>query len=121
MALTAAPIRREQDELRRDAGGVLLLCCLLMALCRIELFDAVNVGRVLAVFCVMVAAFGGGAAVGAFVGVITGLAMDLAAGSTAMFTVCYGFAGLLSGALKRQGRLLFLLLYLAADTLAAIT
>ena len=118
MALTSAPIRREQEELRRDAGGVLLLCCLLMALCRIEVFHTVCMGRVLAVFCVMTAAFGGGAAAGAFVGVITGLAMDLAAGSDAMFTVCYGFAGLLSGAMKRQGRLLFLLLYLASNTLA---
>ncbi len=118
MALSSVPARREQDELRRDAGGVLLLCCFLMALSRITLFDAVCVGRVLAVFCVMVAAFGGGSMTGAFVGVITGLSMDLAAGEAALFTVCYGFAGLLSGALKRQGRLLFLLIYLAANTLA---
>ena len=97
---------------------MLLLCCLLMALSRAELFHAVCIGRVLAVFCVMTAAFGGGAAAGAFVGVLTGLAMDLAAGSDTMFTVCYGFAGLLSGAMKRQGRLLFLLLYLASNTLA---
>ncbi len=118
MALTSQPAVREQDELRREAGGVLLLCCLLMALGRITVLGTVCMGRVLAVFCVMVAAFGGGAPVGAFVGVITGLAMDLAAGGTALFTVCYGFAGLLSGTLKRRGRLLFLLLFLAAHTLA---
>lgn len=118
MALSSAPVRREQDELRRDAGGVLLLCCLLMALSRLTLFGVLCLGRVTAVFCVMAAAFGGGAAAGAFVGVITGLAMDLSAGSAALFTVCYGFSGLLSGALKRQGRLLFLLIYTAANTLA---
>ena len=118
MALSSAPIRREQEEMRRDAGGVLLLCCFLMALGRVTVFNIICVGRILAVFCVMVAAFGGGAPVGAFVGVITGLAMDLTAGGTAVFTVCYGFAGLLSGALKRQGRLMFLLLFLTANTLA---
>ena len=118
MALSSRPVLHEQDELRRQAGGVLMLCCLLMALGRVTVFDTVCLGRVLAVFCVMTAAFGGGAAVGAFVGVVTGLAMDLAAGGTALFTVCYGFAGLLSGTLKRQGRLLFLLLYLSANTLS---
>ena len=44
--------------------------------------------------------------------------VDLAAGEGALFTVCYGFSGLFSGALKRQGRLLFLLLFLSANTLA---
>ena len=120
MALTNAPLRREQEELRRDAGSILLLCCLLMALGRITVLRVICVGRVLAVFCVMVSAFGGGASMGAFVGVVSGLAMDLAAGGPALFTVCYGFAGLVSGALKRQGRLLFLLLYIAADAMAVL-
>ena len=118
MALLSSPVRTEQEEQRRDAGGVLLLCCLLMAMGRVSLLGVVCLGRVLAVFCVMAAAFGGGAAAGAFIGVITGLAMDLAAGEGALFTVCYGFSGLFSGALKRQGRLLFLLLFLSANTLA---
>ena len=118
MALAPGPALREQDELRRDAGGVLLLCCLLMALSRITFLDAVCLGRVMAVYCVMAAAFGGGAAAGAFVGLVTGFAMDLAGEGSAFFSVCYSFAGLTAGALKRQGRLLFLLLYLAADTLS---
>jgi len=118
MALAPGPILREQDELRRDAGGVLLLCCLLMALGRVTLFDTVCIGRVLAAYCVMTAAFGGGAAAGAFVGVITGFAMDLAGEGRAFFAVCYSFAGLTAGAMKRQGRLWFLLLYISANTLA---
>ena len=120
MALTSRPLRQEREELRRDAGTILLLCCLLMGLGRISVFRIVCVGRVAAVFCVMTAAFGGGAAMGAFVGVVLGLSMDLAAGGGALFTVCYGFAGLLSGALKRQGRLLFLLLFIAADAMAVL-
>ena len=118
MALSSAPPRTEQDELRREAGGVLLLCCLLMALGRVTFFHVVNLGRVLAVLCVMAAAFGGGAAAGALVGVIAGMAMDLTAGGSALYMVCYGFAGLLSGMLKRQGRLLFVLIYIAGNTLA---
>ena len=77
-------------------------------------------GRVLAVLVVMAAAFGGGAAAGALVGVVTGLAMDLAAGGSALYMVCYGFSGLLSGMLKRQGRLLFALIYIAGNTLAVL-
>ena len=120
MALAPGVPMRESDELRRDAGGVLLLCCLLMALSRVTLFHTVCVGRVLAVWCVMAASFGGGAAAGAFVGVVTGFAMDLSAAGTAFFSVCYSFAGLMAGALKRQGRLLFLLLYLVANTLSVL-
>ena len=49
---------------------------------------------------------------------IAGLSMDIVSPATPIFTVCYGFAGLMSGVLKRQGRLLFLLIFLAANTLA---
>ena len=118
MALTSAAPRTEQDELRREAGGVLLLCCVLMALSRVTVFGVVSPGRVLAELCVMTAAFTGGAAAGAPAGVVAGLAMDLAVGSRALYLVCYGFAGLLSGMLKRQGRLLFTLIYIAGNTLA---
>lgn len=120
MALSSSMVSSEQQELRREAGGVLLLCCLLMALSRLVVFGVVCLGRVLAVVCVMTAAFGGGAATGALVGIVTGLAMDLAHGEGAMFLVCYGFAGLLSGMLKRQGRLLFALLFIAGNTLAVL-
>ena len=118
MALTSAPIREERDELRRNAGGILLLCCLLMALGRISIPGVLCLGRIPACFCVMVAAFGGGASAGAFVGVILGLAMDLAAGGAPVFLIGYGFAGLLSGAVKRQGRLLFLLTFLVSHAMA---
>ncbi len=118
MALSSAAPRTEQEELRREAGGALLLCCALMALGRIVVFRTVCLGRVLAGVCVMAAAFGGGASAGILVGSVTGLAMDLAAGGGALFMVCYGFAGLLSGMLKRRGRLLFSLLYIAGNTMA---
>lgn len=118
MALTAERLRQEREELRREAGGVLLLCCVLMALARITIMDVLCLGRAAAVFCVMVASFGAGAAEGALIGVITGLSMDVAFPEIPVFTICYGFAGLLSGILKRQGRLLFLLTFLAANTLA---
>ncbi len=117
MALTTAPVRDEREELRRSAGGVLLLCCVLMALARLRIPGVLCAGRVGAAFCVMAAAFGGGAGVGALSGVVLGLAMDVSEGGAPMFTLCYSFAGLLSGALKRQGRLFFLLVWLSANTL----
>lgn len=120
MALTSAPPEREQDEIRRDAGGILLLCCALMALSRITIIEVLCIGRVMSLFCVMTAAFGGGASMGAFIGVLIGLAMDLSAGGMTMYTVCYGFAGLVSGTLKRQGRLFFLLIFLASHALAVL-
>lgn len=117
MALTSRRLMSEEEELRRRAGGALLLCCLMMALARVTLFRTVCLGRVLAVFCVMVAAYGGGASSGAAIGVIAGLAMDFASGGAPFFTLCYGFAGVIAGSLKRQGRLMFLLIFIAADTL----
>ena len=118
MALTAERLRLEREELRREAGGVLILCCALMALARVTIMDVLCLGRVAAVLCVMVSSFGAGAAEGALIGVITGLSMDLASPATPIFTICYGFAGLMSGVLKRQGRLVFLLVFLASNTLA---
>ena len=118
MALTAERLRLEREELRREAGGVLILCCALMALARVTIMDVLCLGRVAAVLCVMVSSFGAGAAEGALIGVITGLSMDLASPATPIFTICYGFAGLMSGVLKRQGRLVFLLIFLASNTLA---
>ena len=118
MALTAERLRLEREELRREAGGVLILCCALMALARVTIMDVLCLGRVAAVLCVMVSSFGAGAAEGALIGVITGLSMDLASPATPIFTICYGFAGLMSGVLKRQGRLVFLLVFLSSNTLA---
>ena len=118
MALTAERLRLERDELRREAGGVLLLCCVLMALGRVTVMEVLCLGRVAAVLCIMISSFGAGAAEGALIGVIAGLSMDIVSPATPIFTVCYGFAGLMSGVLKRQGRLLFLLIFLAANTLA---
>ena len=49
MALTAERLRQEREELRREAGGVLILCCVLMALSRITVMDVLCLGRVAAV------------------------------------------------------------------------
>lgn len=118
IALSTEPVQEERDEMRRNAGVILLLCCALMAFARWEIPGVLCPGRAAACFCVMTAAFGGGAAAGSFAGIVIGLAMDLTAGGSPGFLLCYGFAGLLSGAMKRQGRLLFLLVFLASNILA---
>ena len=51
MALTAERLRLEREELRREAGGVLILCCALMALARATIMDVLCLGRVAAVLC----------------------------------------------------------------------
>ncbi|MBR6209504.1 MAG: SpoIIE family protein phosphatase [Oscillospiraceae bacterium] len=118
-ALSTEPVREEQEELRRSAGSLLLLGCALMALSRLTVPGVLSLGRSTAAFCVMAAAFGGGAGSGCFIGLCLGLAMDLGGGSGPFFCLCYAFAGLLSGAMRRQGRLLFLLVYLTANAMAA--
>ena len=55
MALTAERLRLEREELRREAGGVLILCCALMALARVTIMDVLCLGRVAAVLCVVLA------------------------------------------------------------------
>lgn len=117
-ALSFEESDQEQEELRRRAGSLLLLCCLLMALSRISIWNVLNIGRFLAVFAVMTAAFGGGPVSGSTAGVVTGVAVDLAAGGVPFYTMCYGFAGLLSGTLAKKGRFLFLLCFIAANATA---
>ena len=51
MALTAERLRLEREELRREAGGVLILCCVLMALARVTIMDVLCLGRAAAVLC----------------------------------------------------------------------
>ncbi len=113
-----SPLQMEDEEMRRQAGTVLILACVLMALARVTVLDVICLGRLVAVLAVMTAAFGAGPAAGAAAGVVAGTAVDLVRGGMPLFTVCYGFAGLISGTMSRQGRLLFVLSFAAANTLS---
>ena len=118
LALAPGQADEEREELRRRAGGILLLACAGMALAQVTVMGVLNLGRLAGVFAVMVAAFGGGPAVGAAAGVIAGLAADLVGGGPPFFTMGYGFAGLAAGALSRQGRLFFVLSFALTNAVA---
>lgn len=117
MALTSVPTERESDEMRRDAGGMLLLCCLLMALSRIRFGNVLCLGRTAAVLTVLTAAFTSGASAGAAMGVAAGLAVDVAGSGDPFFALCYGFAGLTAGALKSKGRVMSTITFVCTNAL----
>ena len=111
MALTAERLRLEREELRREAGGVLILCCALMALARVTIMDVLCLGRVAAVLCGYGLLVRRGAAEGSAHRRHHRAVDGSRVPATPIFTICYGFAGLMSGVLKRQGRLVFLLVF----------
>lgn len=107
-------------EKRQTIGLVFLCSCLLMAVSPLMLLDVVSIGRLLAVLIVLTAAFKGGMLPGCASGVALGLAMDMAAGGEVFFTMAYGFAGLVSGAFSKNGRLLFLVSYVLANAVSVL-
>lgn len=104
LALEETRAENETAELRRTAGGILLACVAVMAVTELRLFGLLSPGRLLASGAALVCAFGGGAAVGAAAGVTLGTAVCLSGGSSAALALCFGFAGLMAGALNRRGR-----------------
>lgn len=120
IALSARDAAREDGLSQRQSAALLLFGgTLLMALARVTVLEGLSVGRAAAALAVLCAGFLGGLGAGAAVGVCAGLAMDLAAGS-ALYCMAFGFAGLFSGAFRRQGRLFSALAFVLADGVAAL-
>lgn len=120
IALSARDAVREDGLSQRQTVALLLFGgTLLMALARVTILEGLSVGRSVAALAVLCAGFLGGLGAGAAVGVCAGLAMDLAAGS-ALYCMAFGFAGLFSGAFRRQGRLFSALAFVLADGVAAL-
>ena len=108
-ALSPAARETEAEDKRYAASLLVLTACALMALSRVNVMGAFSVGRVLALLTVLTAARCGGVTAGPAAGTVLGLAMDMAAGGTPRFAVCYGLCGLVCGVFGRHGRLLFVL------------
>ena len=120
IALSALETAREEGLSHRQTVSLLLFGgTLLMALARVTVLDGLSVGRALAALAVLCAGTVGGLGAGAAVGVCAGLAMDLAAGD-ALYAMAFGFAGLFSGAFRRQGRLFAALAVVLADGVVAL-
>ena len=112
--------RGDAQELRHTVSVLLLAACGLMTLQRLQIAGVISVGRTAAAFIILVAAYRGGMAAGAETGVALGLSMDIAAGGAPFFSMLYALSGLVSGVFHKQGRLLFVLGFIAADAVAVL-
>ena len=77
-ALDGALRSSETAELKHSVSLMVMASCMLMALERVVLFEAVSLGRFFALLLVMTSAMKGGMLTGAAVGTVLGLAMDIA-------------------------------------------
>ena len=120
IALTPQKTGSEKTEKRQALSLLVLFSCLLMCLTSINIMSIISVGRFFALLIVLTAAFKGGMLSGCAAGTALGLAMDMAAGNEVFFSMAYAFAGLIGGAFSKHGRLLFLISYILANTVAVL-
>jgi len=123
IALSPWRDKRESEPLdaRQTASLLFLLGTALISLGGLTFLGDLSLGRVLSVVLVMAAGRAGGLGYGAAVGVVLGLGMDLAAGAGEPFyAMAYGFAGLLTGAGWRQGRLFEVITFAVANATATL-
>ncbi|MBQ3054975.1 MAG: SpoIIE family protein phosphatase [Oscillospiraceae bacterium] len=105
-------IQRKHRKLPRLQEQMVLFCLaatLLYPLVRVQLFSVISLGRILALFCVMVAGYFGGTGLGVIASVVFGIT----AGSA--YCAAYGVATLVASALKKRGILAFLCGYLSVS------
>lgn len=87
----------------RRASLTVLLCTVLMSLSGLYLVKDISLGRALAVAAVLAAAWQGGIAAGAVLGMAAGLSMDLAANGVPLYAMAFGLSGLAAGAVRGKG------------------
>lgn len=121
--LAFSPWRSKTDRpltTRQRVSVLVLLGTLLISLGSLTFFGGLSLGRVLSALLVLAAAHAGGLGCGAAAGVALGLGMDLASGEVPFYTMAYGFAGLLTGAGWKQGRLFGAITFAVADATAVL-
>ena len=119
-----APWRGKREEgaltTRQLISLLILGGTVLITLSGISVLWGLSLGRLCAAACVMVAAFRCGVGPGAAVGVLGGLAMDIAAGGPPFYSMAFGFSGVMAGVFRRQGRLFCALSYVLANAVAVL-
>ena len=122
MALAPWKSKREEALLspRQLVSMLILGGTVLITLSGIPVFWGLSLGRLAAALAVMAAGYQCGVGHGAAVGVLSGLAMDIAAGGAPFYSMAFGFAGLMTGVMRRQGRLFAALTYVLADAVAVL-
>lgn len=110
----------ERSETRRNIAWVILLSCLMMSLSRVTILGFISAGRIGCCMIIMLAAYTAGMFSGCAVGTAMGIAIDATITMSPFYTMAYALSGVVSGVFSKHGRLVFLLSYLAANTLAVI-
>ncbi len=120
IALTPQKTGSDKTERRQAISLLVLFSCLLMSITSVEIMNVISVGRLFALLIVLTAAFKGGMLPGCAAGTALGLAMDMASGGEVFFSMAYAFAGLIGGTFSKHGRLMFLITYILANTVAVL-
>lgn len=104
----AALMREKRLESRSHtvhrAGMLMVLITVLIAMEPLRI-GSYSFGCSAAALAVLLLAAQGGLSMGAAVGLVLGIGMDLAQGEGAMYAMVWGASGILAGALKERGRL----------------
>lgn len=119
-----APWRRKREEsaltMKQLISLLILGGTLLITLSGITVLWGLSLGRLTAALAVMVAAYQCGVGPGAAVGVLAGLAMDIAAGGAPFYSMAFGFSGVMTGVFHKQGKLFAAITYVLANAVSVL-
>lgn len=121
LALSSWDRHGEEPLSSRQMAGILFLgCTLLISLGEVRLWGLISLGCTAGVLASMLAAWRGGVGTGTAVGLMIGLAMDLSAGQELGRAAVLALAGMLSGVVRKRGRLLSALVYVVVNGVAVL-
>ncbi len=122
--IALAPWRGKREEaaltMRQLVSLLILGGTVLITLSGISVFWGLSLGRMAAILAVMVTAYQCGIGPGAAVGVLFGLAMDIAGALSPFYSMAFGFAGVMTGVMRKQGRLFSAITYVLANAVAVL-
>lgn len=108
-----------EERMQRMVSILLLITAVLSSLARIFVLADMSVGRIMALFLIMAAAYKGGAGNGAVVGVAAGISIMAALGDSAT-AIIYACTGMLSGVFSRRGKLSYTVIFVLIHTASAL-
>ena len=117
IALSSFSLFAKETEfnLKRNISILILLGICLIPLAQIELFHLLSLGRMIAIFFLLCAAYKGGVGAGSTSGAALGIAMDAGLSGAPFFAMAYAFSGLFSGMFARHGKVLFITSFVLAN------
>lgn len=122
--MALAPWRGKREEAPLTTRQLISLLILggtvVITLSGIPVLWGLSLGRMAAALAVMVTAYQCGIGPGAAVGVLFGLAMDVSAALPPFYSMAFGFAGVITGVMRRQGRLFSSITYVLANAVAVL-